>query len=158
MPESLRRATAPHKEPLSQEASATRWLIDASNVIGCRPDGWWNDPQKADRRFLDELSAYADETGEDVAVVFDRKLPDVAPGRRGGVTVAFASHRGRNAADDEIVKLVAADGTGGHLRVVTSDRRLRERVQDLGAPVTSAMNFRRRLDQVLENRPGFAQQ
>ena len=140
---------APDEVPLPQEPSATRWLVDASNVIGCRPDGWWNDPQKADRRFLAELSAYAGETGEDVAVVFDRRLPDVAPGRRGGVTVRFASHRGRNAADDEIVELVAADADRGHLRVVTSDRRLRERVQDLGAPVTSAMNFRRRLDHVL---------
>lgn len=140
---------APAEESPSQEPPATRWLVDASNVIGCRPDGWWNDPQKADRRFLDELSAYADQTGEDVTVIFDRRPPEVAPGRQGGVTVGFASHRGPNAADDEIVKLVAADDDRSHFRVVTSDRRLRERVQELGAPVNGAMNFRRRLDQVL---------
>ena len=130
----------------------TRWLVDASNVVGSRADGWWNNPAKADRRFLDELDAYARATGEEVTVIFDRRLPDVAPGRHGAVTVGFASRRGANGADDEIVALVDADPDPRHLRVVTSDRRLRERVEACGAPVNGVMNFRQRLEQILGDR------
>lgn len=41
----------------------TRWLVDGMNVIGSRPDRWWNDPDKAVRRLIDELDRYAKETG-----------------------------------------------------------------------------------------------
>ena len=45
-------------------------MIDASNVIGSRPDGWWRDREGAARRLVDELRRFA-ETGEDVTVVLD---------------------------------------------------------------------------------------
>ena len=61
-----------------------RWLVDAFNVVGARPDGWWRDRPAAVRRLLDRLEAYADRTGEDVRVVLDSGPPDLA-GRRGGV-------------------------------------------------------------------------
>src|SRR6266511_768811 len=132
-----------------RDRPGVRWLIDGMNVIGSRPDGWWNDPDRAVRRLLEELDRYASAAGEDLTVVFDRQPPDVAPGAHGAVQVAFASWRGRNAADDEIVRMLAEAEVPDAFRVVTSDRRLAERVRELGAGVTSAGSFRRRMDQVL---------
>jgi predicted RNA-binding protein with PIN domain len=105
------------------------------------------------RRLIGELGRFAEATGDDVTVVFDRRPPDVAPGRHGGVEVAFASRRGRNAADHEIVEMVAAHEDPGHYLVVTSDRELVGRVRDLGAGVEPSSRFRRHLDQVLTTDP-----
>jgi predicted RNA-binding protein with PIN domain len=124
----------------------TRWLVDGMNVIGSRPDRWWNDPDRAVRRFIDELVSFADATGDDVVVVFDRRPRDVPPGAHGPIEVVFASRRGRNAADQEIVELVADDEAPATLTVVTSDRALADRVRQRGARVASAGSFRRRLD------------
>jgi predicted RNA-binding protein with PIN domain len=132
----------------SSSTSKTRWLVDGANLMGSVPDGWWKNPEKATRRWIEDLDAYARATGEDVTVVFDRRVPDVPPGRHGAITVLYASRHGPNAADDEIVRLVAADEDPASLRVVTSDRRLAERVRELGAPVNSTGNFRARLEQV----------
>jgi predicted RNA-binding protein with PIN domain len=130
-----------------------RWLVDGMNLIGSRPDRWWNDPDRAVRRLIDELDRFAAATGDDVTVVFDRRPPDVEPGRHGALEVAFASRRGRNAADDEIVTMVAGDPDPAAGRVVTSDRRLAERVRDLGAGVEPVSRFRRRVDRVLTTDP-----
>jgi predicted RNA-binding protein with PIN domain len=132
----------------SSSTSKTRWLVDGANLMGSVPDGWWKNPEKATRRWIEDLDAYARATGEDVTVVFDRRVPDVPPGRHGAITVLYASRHGPNAADDEIVRLVAADEDPATLRVVTSDRRLAERVRELGAPVNSTGNFRRRLEEI----------
>jgi len=137
----------------SSSTSETRWLVDGANLMGSRPDGWWNNPDQATRRWIEELDAYARATGEDVTVVFDRGLPDVAPGPHGAIELRYASRHGANAADDEIVRIVAADEDPATLRVVTSDRRLAERVGELGAPVNGTGNFRRRLEEVAA-RPG----
>jgi predicted RNA-binding protein with PIN domain len=115
------------------------------NVIGSRPDRWWNDPDGAVVRLVGQLDRYAAATGEDVTVVFDRQPAGVQPGVHGAATVVFASGRGPNAADHEIVRIVAADPAPGSIRVVTSDRRLVERVRELGAATTPALAFRRRL-------------
>ena len=127
----------------SSSTSKTRWLVDGANLMGSRPDGWWNNPDKATRRWIEELDAYARATGEDVTVVFDRGLPDVAPGPHGAIELRYASRHGANAADEDPATL----------RVVTSDRRLAERVGELGAPVNGTGNFRRRLEEVAA-RPG----
>jgi predicted RNA-binding protein with PIN domain len=128
----------------------TRWLVDGMNVIGSRPDRWWNDPDRAIRRLIEELDRYAQGTHEEVTVVFDRQPRDVSPGMHGEITVAFASRRGRNAADHEIAEMVADDGSPATLHVVTSDRALADRVRDRGARVASSGSFRRRLDETLE--------
>ena len=121
------------------------------NLIGSRPDRWWNDPDRAIRRLIEELDRYATTTGEAVTVVFDRRPSDVPPAPHGAVEVVFASWRGRNAADHEIVRMVAEASAPQSIRAVTSDRRLAERVRELGAAVTSSMSFRRRLDEKLES-------
>jgi predicted RNA-binding protein with PIN domain len=131
-----------------------RWLVDGMNLIGSRPDRWWNDPDRAVRRLAEELGRYAAATGEEVTVVFDRQPPDVPAGAHGAAQVAFASRRGRNAADHEIVRMVAEDPSPGSLRIVTSDKRLVERARELGAEVTSSASFRRRLDAALSREGG----
>ena len=116
------------------------------NLIGSRPDGWWNDPDRAVRGLIDELIRFGSLTGDELTVVFDRHPRDVQAGRRDGLFVTFASRRGRNAADYEIEQMVEADGDTGSLTVVTSDRPLVERVRELGASVVGSGTFRRRLD------------
>jgi predicted RNA-binding protein with PIN domain len=92
------------------------------------------------------LGAFAERTGDEVTVVFDRQPRDLEPGRLGDVTVAFAQRKGRNAADHEIVRMVSEDADPSGITVVTSDGWLAERVRELGARVTSSGGFRRRLD------------
>jgi predicted RNA-binding protein with PIN domain len=122
------------------------------NVIGSRPDGWWNDPDQAVHRLVESLLAFAGRTGDEVTVVFDRRPRDLEPGPRDGIVVAFPRRRGRDAADHEIVHMVAGDEDPPSLNVVTSDQRLEERVRELGAPVTSSGGFRRRLDRSAQSR------
>jgi predicted RNA-binding protein with PIN domain len=121
-----------------------RWMIDASNVIGTRPDGWWRDREGAARRLLDELRAFA-EGGEAVTVVLDAGPPEWA-GREGAFEVAIAPRRGRDAADDEIARRLDADPDPSSIRVVTSDAALAARARERGAQVEGAGTFRRRLD------------
>jgi predicted RNA-binding protein with PIN domain len=123
-----------------------RWLVDGMNVIGSRPDRWWNDPDRAVRRFIDELVEYAEATDDEVVVVFDRRPRDLSAGARGPIDVVFASRTGRNAADHEIAELVGEAESPETITVVTSDRALVDRVKQRGATVASASSFRRRLD------------
>ena len=136
-----------------RERPDARWLIDGMNLIGSRPDRWWNDRDRAVRRLIGELDRYAAATGEDVTVVFDRQPPGVPPGTHGAAVVAFASRRGRDAADHEIVRMLAEARSPDAFRVVTSDRGLVERARRLGAGVTSSRSFRRRMDEALEGTP-----
>ena len=113
------------------------WLIDAMNVIGSRPDGWWRDREGAMRRLVDEIRGWAE---DEVTVVLDAGPEDLT-GTVGHVTVIRARRRGRDAADDEIAALA---GPGD--RVVTSDAALAARVRASGCDVEGAGTFRRRLD------------
>jgi predicted RNA-binding protein with PIN domain len=122
----------------------TRWLVDASNVIGSRPDGWWRDREGATLRLLEALRAFAGED-DDVVVVLDFGSAEWA-GRDGPVEVAIAPRRGRNAADDEIARRLDADDDPASIRVVTSDAELAARARERGASVVGAGEFRRRLD------------
>jgi predicted RNA-binding protein with PIN domain len=124
----------------------TRWLIDASNVIGSRPDGWWRDREGAARRLLDALRQLAAE-GKDVTVVLDAGPAEWA-GRDGSFEVAIAPRRGHDAADDEIARRLDADPDPASVRVVTSDAALAARARARGAQVEGAGAFRRRLDRL----------
>lgn len=116
-------------------------VVDAANVIGSRPDGWWRDRAGAVRRLRDQLAvALAEGTdfgradarlssGPEIVVVVEgaarsvEGVPDVE------VVVAPGS------GDDTIVDVVAErSGDGARpVVVVTVDRELRRRVADLGA-------------------------
>jgi predicted RNA-binding protein with PIN domain len=119
------------------------------NVVGSRPDGWWRDRGGAARRLTARLEALAAATADEVAVVFEGgEFPGLAPGRRRGVNVFYATRRGANAADDRIVELVASDPDPGSITVVTSDRDLIGRVASLGATTVGPVPFQARLDAV----------
>jgi predicted RNA-binding protein with PIN domain len=121
-----------------------RWLVDGMNVIGSRPDGWWRDRAAAMRRLVAQLDAFAAATGDEVRVVLDGRPRDVGAPRHAGVLFAPG---GRDAADHEIARLVAADADPTSLVVVTSDRDLADRVAAAGATVVGAAAFRARLDE-----------
>ncbi len=106
-------------------------IVDAANVVGSRPDGWWRDRPGAVRR-LHAALAGALTGGADVVLVLEgRARAGVEAGRVDGVRVVHA----RGSGDDEIVERVAAARAEGAdpVTVVTADRGLRERVAALGA-------------------------
>src|SRR6187431_3250065 len=104
-------------------------IVDGNNVMGAVPDGWWRDRQGAVRRLLARVQCYARTVGgDDVVLVLDVSQPDIAEGDNDGVTVRYATRRGRDAADDRVRELLAARAERDELatvEVVTSDRALR---------------------------------
>ena len=82
-------------------------IVDAANVIGSRPDGWWRDRPGAARRFVDRVRAAADDGRIDapVTVVLEGQARSgAAVGEAAGVTVVHAAGSG----DDAIVDLARA--------------------------------------------------
>jgi predicted RNA-binding protein with PIN domain len=123
-----------------------RWLVDGMNVIGTRPDAWWKDRDAAMLRLVDLLERWAAADGEDVTVVFER--PPRPPVRSTVIEVRHAPRPKQDAADDEIVRLLEADGNPAAVRVVTSDRWLADRASATGATVEASRAFRSRLEQL----------
>ena len=123
-----------------------RWLVDGMNVIGARPDHWWRDRDAAMLKLVDLLERWAAAEGEDVTVVFER--PPRPPIRSTVIDVLHAPRPKRDAADDEIIRLLGTDPQPGAVRVVTSDRWLADRAWAAGATVEGADSFRTRLEQV----------
>jgi predicted RNA-binding protein with PIN domain len=117
-----------------------RWLIDGMNVIGTRPDAWWKDRHGAMVRLVDMLERWVAVSGEDVTVVFEK--PPSPPIRSSVIAVKHAPRPRRDAADDEIVRLLLADPAPGTVRVVTSDLWLADRVHAAGASVEASAPFR----------------
>jgi predicted RNA-binding protein with PIN domain len=123
-----------------------RWLVDGMNVIGTRPDHWWKDRDAAMLKLVDSLERWAAAEGEDVVVVFERKPSP--PIRSTVIEVAHAPRPRANAADDEIVRRLAADPDPHAVRIVTSDRALVERAEAAGATVEGAAGFRARIESI----------
>ena len=110
-------------------------LVDAANVVGSRPTGWWRDRAGAARTLYDDLTA-ALESGRlhpPVVVVLEGAARrGVLADDREDLRVVHAARSG----DDAIVTLVEQSAhDGGAVTVVTADRGLRERVLHLGADV-----------------------
>jgi predicted RNA-binding protein with PIN domain len=117
-----------------------RWIVDAMNVIGTRPDGWWTDRRAAMVRLVDHLERWALAEDQDVTVVFEK--PIRPPIRSSVVEIGQAPRADANSADDEIVRLVRADRCPQQINVVTSDTALADRVRNAGASTRPAASFR----------------
>lgn len=111
---------------------STVLVVDAANVVGSRPDGWWRDRAGAARRLHERLSV-ADLPVDRVLLVLEGAAKaGVPPGSESAVEVVHAPGSG----DDEIVAVVAGvRAAGDAVTLVTADRGLRARVEALGAEV-----------------------
>lgn len=84
-----------------------RWIIDGNNVMGAGGDGWWNDPSRAAVRLTQRIAEWCRTHEDPVTLVFDGSpQDDLAVLGGGNLEIAFATRRGRDAADDRIVEFV----------------------------------------------------
>ena len=104
-------------------------VIDAANVIGSRPDGWWRDRAGAARRLIERLHAGPAAESDMVVVLEGEARRGVEEGVTDGIEVVHAAGSG----DDRIVEIVRNAIARRPVVVVTRDRALRERVHELGA-------------------------
>jgi uncharacterized protein YaiI (UPF0178 family) len=106
-------------------------LIDAANVIGSRPDGWWRDRPGAARALTDRVRAAvrAGRLDAPVTLVLEgQSRAGADEGEVDGVEVVHA----RGEADDTIAELAVAHHD---VLVVTADRGLADRVRAAEAEV-----------------------
>lgn len=97
-------------------------------------------------RLVELLERFAAATGEHVTVVLEQ--PPSPPIASELVEVAHAPRAHRDAADEEIVRLLEADPHPDEIRVVTSDRALADQARAAGAAVEPASPFRARLEKL----------
>lgn len=119
-------------------------LIDAANVVGSRPTGWWRDRSGAARAFLEQVSAAVNSSrlAEPVVVVLEgRAREGVQAGVVDGVTVLHAAGSG----DDMLIDVIA--DASDQVTLVTADRELRQRAEALGAEVVGPQWLMQRLEQ-----------
>ena len=140
-------------------------VVDAANVVGSRPDGWWRDRPGATRRLLADLAPLAvdglpdDALPDDLpraglrhwwprvvvvvegaarAVVSDgAPAPAPSGSSTAGPVVVAAQRSGDDAVVDAVRGVTApAAPARAPVLVVTADRELRRRVEAAGAAVT----------------------
>jgi 8-oxo-dGTP pyrophosphatase MutT (NUDIX family) len=134
-----------HLQPLLDVRPAV--VVDAANVVGSVPDGWWRDRAGAAERLLERIGALAHDGipaelldlpehtwFPEWVVVVEGEAKTVGDGRS-GVRVVRAPSSGDDAIVEEAESLRAAGRT---VTVVTSDRELARRVTDAGAAVHGA--------------------
>jgi 8-oxo-dGTP pyrophosphatase MutT (NUDIX family) len=124
-------------------------VVDAANVVGSVPDGWWKDRAGAAARLLSSVTALAASgvSADLLALPFDRWWPRwtvVLEGAARGATADGTDGAGPvevvhapGSGDDAIVSAAqsAVDAGDGPVVVVTADRGLRARVEAIGAVV-----------------------
>jgi hypothetical protein len=118
-------------------------LIDAANVVGSRPTGWWRDRAGAARTFVQGVrdATAAGLLSEPVVIVLEgRARGGAIEGASGGVEVVHAAGDG----DDTLAALAAR---GPHpVTLVTADRGLADRARTVGADVVGPSWLLGRLD------------
>lgn len=104
---------------------STVLVVDAANVVGARPDGWWKDRAGAARRLHDALLV-ADIAYDVIVLVLEGQAKSAAkPGRDAHVRTVHAARDG----DSTIVAEARAAAEKGHrVTVVTADRALQANV------------------------------
>ena len=118
-------------------------LIDAANVVGSRPTGWWRDRVGAARTFVErvrEATADGRLPAPVVIVLEGQARRGASEGASDGVEVVHAPGEG----DDTLASLAA---TGDQpVTLVTADHELRERARTVGAEVVGPTWLLDRLD------------
>ena len=112
----------------------TALIVDAANVVGSRPDGWWKDRAGAARR-LHEALLVADTAYDVIVLVLEGQAKGgVRAGRDGHVRTVHAQRDGDAAI---VAEARAAAERGERVVVVTADRMLQARVGGVGAQALS---------------------
>jgi hypothetical protein len=107
-------------------------IVDAANVVGSVPDGWWRDRAGAARRLRDALEDVAEQGISGISGPLEVILVVEGAARNVQSTPTVDVHRASGSGDDAIVDLVKQH-KDENVVVATSDRGLRERVLALGA-------------------------
>jgi hypothetical protein len=108
-------------------------VVDAANVVGSRPTGWWRDRAGAASALVGTIRSALDDGALDgtvVVVVEGAARAGPAPSDAAGLRVVHAEGSG-----DEVVVELCRHTSPGPVRVVTADRELRRRAEALGADV-----------------------
>jgi hypothetical protein len=108
-------------------------LVDAANVVGSRPDGWWRDRAGATSRLLARLAALPGRSlpGPDGGVVVCGEVVAVVEGQARDVAApeGVRVERATGSGDDALAACAARRAAEGvPLLVVTADRGLRARL------------------------------
>ena len=126
-------------------------LVDAANVVGARPDGWWRDRAGATTRLLTRLAALRGRSvpGPDGGAVTCDEVIAVVEGAAREVPApeGVRVERATGSGDDALAACAARlTGEGTGLLVVTADRGLRARLP-AGTPVAGPGWLLRLLDE-----------
>jgi predicted RNA-binding protein with PIN domain len=105
------------------------WIVDGNNVFGSRPDGWWRDRSAAAARLTGQVADWCRNHADRVILVFDGRAAEpvesAASPAGDRLSIDFAGHGVRGAADDRIAALVEAHrDAAADLVVVSADRGL----------------------------------
>ncbi len=118
-------------------------LIDAANVVGSRPTGWWRDRPAAARQFVERVRAAVRAgrlNGAVVVVLEGAARLGIEEGELDGVRVVHAPSSG----DDSLIDLASA--ARKKVVLVSADRALRQRAERLGARVVGPVWLLDRLE------------
>jgi predicted RNA-binding protein with PIN domain len=116
-------------------------VVDAANVVGSRPDGWWRDRPGAARRLLTNLKRFAAtlDSSTGITVILEGAARGAVEGaddpEYAGLIIVLARGEGDDTIVDVVAQAVAAD-SNRQITVVTADRGLRDRVEAHGATTT----------------------
>ncbi len=108
----------------------TVWILDGNNIMGSRPDKWWNDRPAAMERLGQEIAKWCWSHEDTAHLVFDGPhIEHVGTLAGGNLRIHFAERSERNAADDVIVALAETLGDAD-VTVVSADKGLRQRLSE----------------------------
>ncbi|HEX5018883.1 MAG TPA: NUDIX domain-containing protein [Actinomycetes bacterium] len=114
-------------------------LVDAANVVGSVPDGWWADRAGATTRLASRLATMLATTvpvNDRAGVVTSLHLVLEGKARSAAVESPVHAISAPHSGDDTIVEEAARLSTAGRqVLVVTSDRELRRRVTEVSSTV-----------------------
>ncbi|MGA8845845.1 MAG: hypothetical protein WB471_04455 [Nocardioides sp.] len=122
----------------------TTVVVDAANVVGSRPDGWWKDRAGAAQR-LHEALLVADVPGDEIVLVLEGGAKaGVRPGKDAHVRTVHAPKDGDRTI---LAEAKRAAEKGRRVTVVTADRALSANCGAVGAVVVGPAWLMDRLDE-----------